>query len=95
MLDVAGYLDRSKAAGEVFPREGTKPVPPFKLVRDMATLGFSDAILEWLERIDSLQPDTLRTVFERFPDGWISDAAADFAVCMLQKTPQLMREELE
>lgn len=95
MLSVRDYLDRSKAQGAIFPLHGDEPACPFELVTDLVSLGLEESVRDWLDRIKNLDSSAKRSVFERFPDGWLSKPALEFALQVLQTTEELMHEELE
>jgi hypothetical protein len=92
-LDVRDYLDRSKAAGAIFPLDGNSQVPPFKLVCDLCSLGFRNAVDYWIAQIDSVAQSEVENVFDRFPSTWMSTPARDFALRILDITVDLMKQE--
>jgi len=58
-------------------------------------LGLKSAVYDWVGRLTAVDDTEVEAVFERFPDGWISKPAVDFAVDVLETTEELICDAVE
>lgn len=86
-------MSRSKAFGAIYPIIGDKGVPPWKLIADLHELGYKDAASQWIQRILDVPKESIQCIFDRFPNGWVSELAIQFATEILETTPHLMKRE--
>ena len=59
-LTVEKFVSRSNASGAIYPVAGDKSVPPWKLVADLAKLGYRKAVMDWLERIERVTAESIQ-----------------------------------
>lgn len=72
------YVDGGKA--KISPPSKPERVPPYELLDSLAELDLEDARDHWIERALEVDDDQIEAVFRRFPDGWVSPLAPEFAL---------------
>lgn len=70
-------------------------MPPYQLLTDVCQLGYGSEVQRWLEAVEDVSDREVSAIFDRFPNGWITQPAIDFAVVILKTTRELMRDALE
>lgn len=94
-LTVRKFLTRSKSGGAIYPQQSNEQVPPYRLLSDVLDLGCGSQVEDWLGAVQSTSDREVDRIFSRFPNGWISEPAVDFAKAILETTETLMEEILE
>lgn len=70
-------------------------VPPYRLLADVCQLGYKSEVQKWLEAIEDVSDREVDSIFDRFPEGWMSAPSIKFANQILATTRNLMRQPLE